>query len=278
MTTYALLSDIHANLEALEAVLQDIEKRNVDEIIVLGDVIGHGPNPRECWKIVSEIAKFILVGYNEQQIISGVKLKDDMLIWTVKKLRLLDSWDAFVHMAQNNEEQQSMRIYNGKTFVHAAPSNTTKEHIWPGHIQYFILHNEQLDRRLKSFMDEFTTPHGFFGHTHVPTVLTHYENHNIFDGQWNKELTFLGPNSIFFVPQGNIRIENLEDKRIFINPGSIGQSKDKDQRACYTIYNEQSVEFIRVDYDVAAVQNKIAKINIDREMRNHLCDLLQNAY
>lgn len=277
MTTYAILSDIHANLEALEAVLKDIDNRNVDEIIVLGDVLGHGPNPRECWKMVSEQAKFILVGHSEQQIISGAKLQDEMLAWTVKKLRLLDSWDAFVNMTQNNDEQQSMRIYNGKTFVHATPKSTT-EHIWPGHIEYFILYNEQLDKRLQNLMASFATAHGFFGHTHVPTVLTPYSNHRLFDAAWNKELTFIGPNSIFFVPEGNLRIENLDEKRIFINPGSVGQPRDKDQRACYAIYDEQSIEFIRIEYDVAAVQAKIAKINIDREVTNHLCDVLQKAY
>lgn len=70
MPRYALLSDIHATIEALEAVLIDIEKRNIDEILVLGDIIAYGPNPKECWEKIFDIAKLILIGNHEQEIIA----------------------------------------------------------------------------------------------------------------------------------------------------------------------------------------------------------------
>ncbi|WP_372371040.1 metallophosphoesterase [Candidatus Uabimicrobium sp. HlEnr_7] len=282
MPRYALLSDIHANIEALQNVLCDLEKRNIDEILVLGDVIGYGPNPKECWEKVYEVAKLILIGNHEQEIVAA----DDeftrgdakeMLNWTEKQLQGCGSWETFVKpITIENYPQYALHIYNEKTFVHAAPHAPTKQYIWPGYEGFYIIYNDQLDLRLQEFMSKFTTNHGFFGHTHVPTILTDYKNKLIFDieGTWNKEATFIGPNTIFFVPNGETRIENLHEKRIYINPGSVGQPRDGDSRACYAIYDETSIEFIRVEYDFTKTQEKIAKIPISKEARQRTIERL----
>ncbi|WP_372370611.1 metallophosphoesterase [Candidatus Uabimicrobium sp. HlEnr_7] len=279
MTKYAVLSDIHANLAALDVVLDDIDERNIEEIIVLGDVIGYGPSPRECWKEISEQATFILIGDHEQDVISNARPADEMAAWTAKKMKNLDSWDAFARMTKTNLTEHAQKIYEGNFFVHAAPKNTTKERIWPGYEDFYISYNSQLDKRLQGFMNDFPTDHGFFGHTHIPTVMTGYENCSIFDtgGPWNKELTFIGPNSIFYVPKGNTRIDNIEGKLVFINPGSVGQPKDGDNRACYAIYDENSIEFIRLEYDIEETKGKLEKLSVDKEITSHLSERLQKG-
>ena len=277
MPRYALLSDIHANIEALEAVLLDLEKRNIDEILVLGDIIGYGPNPRECWEKVHKIAKLILIGNHEQEIIApddeymGKDVKE-MLKWTEQQLQDCNTWKTFVKpITVENYTQYALRIYNEKTFVHAAAHSPTKQYIWPGYEGFYIIYNDQLDSRLLEFMSAFTTQHGFFGHTHVPTVLTYYKNKLIFDvqGTWNKEKTFIGPNSIFFVPQGEMRISGLANKYVYINPGSVGQPRDGNPRACYAIYDGSSIQFIRAEYNITTTQNKISQLPISNEIKKH---------
>ncbi|BBM82981.1 metallophosphoesterase family protein [Candidatus Uabimicrobium amorphum] len=282
MPRYALLSDIHANIEALQAVLADVEKRNVDEILVLGDIIGYGPDPKECWEKVCEVANVMLIGNHEQEIVAA---DDDytggdvkaMLKWTEQQLQNSSSWTEFIApITVENYPEYALKIYNGKTFVHAAAHSPTKQYIWPGYEGFYIIYNDQLDSRLLEFMSAFTTQHGFFGHTHVPTVLTYYRNKLIFDieGTWNKEMTFIGPNTIFFVPQGKMRIEDLADKHAYINPGSVGQPRDGDPRAAYAIYDDTSIEFIRVVYDFTKTQEKVSQLPVSEGIKKRTIDRL----
>src|ERR1041385_4158000 len=68
----AIISDIHGNLEALRAVLEDIDHLGIKDIICLGDVVGYGPEPRECLDIVQSIAKFTILGNHEEAVLSGI--------------------------------------------------------------------------------------------------------------------------------------------------------------------------------------------------------------
>ncbi len=281
---YALLADIHGNLEALESVLRDIDTANPDEIIILGDTIGYGPNPKECLKKASEIADLFLIGNHEAE---AIKPEDDLneeakeaLQWAEKQLTDLSEWQRIRdNIALQGCEKLALKGHDDRIFVHASPKNPIKQYIWPGHECQYIIYNGQIDQRLSEFMDEFARQHGFCAHTHVPAVLTEYQNQKIFDPyrcdiEWNRRDTFIGPNTLFFVPVGNVTLHGIEGKKVVINPGSIGQPRDGNPAASYALYDGNTVRFKRISYDFEKTGRKILDLPIKEETKRVLSERL----
>jgi predicted phosphodiesterase len=180
----AVLSDIHANLEALEAVLRDVDRQGPDRIAVLGDTIGYGPDPRACLERALEIADVLLVGNHEKELVDASDdLNDDAresLDWTAKELQ-----GVFEPVAErirdNGIAAEALKVVESRVYVHGAPADPVEQYIWPAHHCQYLVFNDQIDERLAEFLAQFSESHGFFGHTHAPAVLTSYENHAIFD-------------------------------------------------------------------------------------------------
>jgi predicted phosphodiesterase len=208
-----LISDIHGNLEALEVVLADIEKQGVQEIFCLGDIIGYGPNPRECIDRVMEHAKMTLLGNHDQGAMfdpDGFNIGAERAIfWTRDQLE--SPYDR-----ANNEKRweflgmlpRSHRL-DPFLFVHGSPRNPLSEYIFPEDI-----YNHRKMERLFQLVDQYC----FQGHTHVPGVFT-------------EGFQFYSPEEI----------ENeytLGDGKVMINVGSVGQPRDGDPRACYVILDD----------------------------------------
>ena len=224
---YAFLGDIHGNIEALEAVLKDIDIEKPDKIIVLGDTIGYGPNPRECLKKVYEEADIVLIGNHEKE---AIEPDDDMcgdaeeaLKWTAKELKGLNEWEEIKNLVKSDGYRRlALKKDDDRIYVHGTPRAPVQQYLWPGHESYYIQYNDQLDERLLEFMDEFTEKHGFNAHMHIPSILTAYENKGLFNVymDWNRKYTFIGPNAIFFVPVGDVIVEGIADKKVIINPRS----------------------------------------------------------
>jgi predicted phosphodiesterase len=289
---YAILSDIHSNLEALEAVLKDLHPQKPDKICVLGDTIGYGPNPRECLKKVHEIADVVLFGNHEKEAIfpQPYEMSSDAreaLDWNISQLQGFDVWEKIKKQAlEVGYKEMACKKNDSLLFVHASPEKPTVQYIWPGHDSHYIIFNDQIDRRLLDFLKQPEENHTFCGHTHAPSVLTFYKNKEIFDvpNSWNKRDTFIGPHTIFFVPQGNTlikkpRYENrhLVDMKMIINPGSVGQPRDGNRRASYAIYDGHSIQFRRVSYNLKKTQKKLAKISISPSLKKSLIQRLENG-
>ena len=235
----ALISDIHANLEALEAVLKDIESRRVDAIHCLGDVIGYGCNPRECLELVSRHCDIILQG-NHESVMLGLLGYDHLnqlakvsMNWTSNQItdQDLSIMEGF---------SMDARI-EGAYLVHASPYQPDQWH--------YILSSSEAEAGLKCLPE----PIGFFGHTHLPYT-------------WSISKAG-GCRS-----QVGHDFDADPDNRYLVNVGSVGQPRDNDPRSCYVVYDseEHEIRYHRVEYDIAATQEKMTAAETDKILINRL--------
>lgn len=282
---WAILSDIHANLEALEAVLADAAAQGAEKIAVLGDVIDYGPDPVACLERVSAAAEVWLVGNHEEEAVSpsGEQEASPILEWSLLQLEESAVWqDLRARIAASGAVELASRVEGTMHFVHASAARPTIQYVWPAHEVQYIVFNHHIDERLTTFLDEFTTLHGFNGHTHVPAVLTRYEHRKVLDPyqgvRRNHVHTFLGPNAIFFVPEGPCVVRDLAAVKMAINVGSVGQPRRLgDNRASYVLFDGVDLEFRRVEYSWIRTAAKLAAIPFDAEQRAELVERLERG-
>jgi len=227
VTRTAILSDIHGNLTALEAVLEDVEGQNVDRIVCLGDVIGYGPAPCECIDRVAEF-EFCVLGNHDSSALfdpEGFNVAAEQAIfWTRAQIECgSDGPDASRRRMQMICSLPRLVDEGNVLFVHGSPRGPTNEYVFPEDTQ-----------NLKKMEKLFSlVPHLCFqGHTHVPGVFT-------------TDLRFVRP-----VDTGAGYSTDDRRLRLMINVGSVGQPRDGDPRSCYVIFDEDRVEFRRVAYDI----------------------------
>jgi len=231
----AIISDIHSNLEALEAVLEDIQKRNVEQIYCLGDIVGYGPNPRECIEIVKQCG-IVLMGNHDEAVLFGAKdfnLRAEMAIeWTRKELtqnspdkaKAEEQWDYLKKLAEIHEEGDSL-------FAHGSPRKPLREYIFPRDVN---------DRRKISDIFSRIKSLCFVGHTHVPGIFT-------------EDMRYAHPSELY-------NIYMLDSRKTLFNVGSVGQPRDGNNEACYVTFDGDSVVFRRVPYDMEQTIQKIYAI------------------
>jgi predicted phosphodiesterase len=234
---FAIFSDIHANLEAMEAVFQDAEGRNVTHYVCLGDVVGYNANPHECVQRIREMECPIVKGNHDEQASLEESSRDfnelaeHAIEWTRENLTTEDK-----QWLRNLRLQRQVRDF---TIVHATLD--TPE-------QWGYVFNT-LDAGA-SFTYQHTTV-CFFGHTHVP-------------------MAFIRDDGVRRITFEQIRIDS--GRKYFINAGSTGQPRDGDWRAAYCIYDSEKnvVELHRVKYDLASAQSKIIKAGLPRLLAERL--------
>jgi diadenosine tetraphosphatase ApaH/serine/threonine PP2A family protein phosphatase len=223
-----VISDIHANYTALEAVLNDVSA--IDEVWCLGDLVGYGPDPNECINRLKNMSNLSCVVGNHDAALLG---QIDINTFN-RDARLSNEWTKSVITPQNLEFLHSLPekiIKESATLVHGSPRNPTWEYLMD-------LYTATIN------FNHFSTPYCFVGHTHLPISFLMKEDDNTQKISW--ELVSGDTNIIL----GN---------RMLINPGSVGQPRDQDARAAYAIFNtETSIwEAHRVAYDIASVQQRI---------------------
>ncbi len=229
----ALISDIHSNLESLTAVLADIRAQGIEEIYCLGDIVGYGPNPRECIDLVMK-CKVCLLGNHDQGALfdpEGFNTGAERAIfWTREKLENSNSpggnrrWDFLGELPRNHREGPFL-------FVHGSPRNPLNEYVFPEDI-----YNRRKMEKIFALVEKYA----FQGHTHVPGVFT-------------EDFRFLSPEEIDYQYR-------LGDGKVMINVGSVGQPRDGDPRACYVVLDDDLVLFRRVEYPVEETVRKIYAI------------------
>ncbi len=233
---YAIISDIHSNIEALGAVLDDIRGRGIEDIICLGDVVGYGPNPTECLDMIIKACRVCLLGNHDEAILRGAQ---NFNIWAREAI----DWtrDVLQQNGATTEDNKRRWKYiedmpltfrtNGLYFVHGSPRNPTIEYI----LKEDITHGnyQKMEEIFSSFEKVL-----FVGHTHTPCVIT-------------EDLEYIHPRD----SDGQYAYENKG--KIIVNVGSVGQPRDNDNRSCYTEITNNEVIFHRVQYDIQTVTNKI---------------------
>ena len=264
----AIISDIHGNLEALEAVIQDIRTQGIKEIYCLGDIIGYGPNPRECIDLVMKHCQVTILGNHDQAALfdpEGFNAGAERAIfWTRHMLESGDPagnerrWEFLGELPRMRREQDIL-------FVHGSARNPLNEYVFPEDI-----YNQRKMERIFGLVDR----HCFQGHTHIPGIFT-------------EDNTFQSPDEFGF------RWE-LGDKKMLCNVGSVGQPRDGNNQACYIVLHSSTgdatpansdptgtartqsrvIEYRRVSYDF---EKTIAKIYAIPELDNFLGDRLRDG-
>ncbi|MBL8849676.1 MAG: metallophosphoesterase family protein [Planctomycetaceae bacterium] len=244
----AIISDIHGNLEALEAVLADIQQQNVADIYCLGDILGYGPNPRECLDLVMQNCAATILGNHDQAALfdpEGFNAGAERAIFWTRQV--LESGDA-----RGNErrweflgELPRVRREENVLFVHGSARNPLNEYVFPEDI-----YNQRKMERIFALVDRYC----FQGHTHIPGIFL-------------ESLSFLSPEEV------DLRYELTGEKAV-MNVGSVGQPRDGDPRACYVLLDGQTVQYRRVPYDL---ERTIAKIYKIPELDNFLGDRLREG-
>lgn len=243
----AIISDIHGNLAALDAVLDHIRPQQVDEIFCLGDIVGYGPDPCECLDRVIENCTVCLLGNHDQGALfdpEGFNTGAERAIfWTREQLesardgddKVARRWDFLGELRRVHRDGQWL-------YVHGSPRNPVNEYVFPEDI-----YNQKKMEKLFGLIQQGC----FQGHTHVPGVFT-------------EDCHFMSPEEAGYVFQAG-------GVRFMINVGSVGQPRDGDPRSCYVVQEDDKVTFHRVEYDVSKTQNKIYSIP---ELDNFLGDRL----
>lgn len=277
----AILSDVHANLEALEAVLRDVDAFKPDVVAVLGDVINYGPNPRECLTLVAVHADILIAGNHEKEAAQPEpdELEDDareMLDWTLSQIRGLRSWERLAASIRRDGPLAAQHRMDDLHFMHASAQRPFQQYVWPGHPQHHLQLNQQLDSYLTDLLAGFDARHSFVGHTHVPAVLMSYADRALcpMHPDWNRRLTFVGPRSIFWVPSGDCTLQGIAEAKLVINPGSVGQPRDNDPRASWALYDGERVVFRRVPYDLQTTQGKLHSLPLAQRTRSFFAERL----
>jgi predicted phosphodiesterase len=241
----AIISDIHSNYEALSAVFDDLERRGCEQVVCLGDVIGYGPEPDRCLDMVAEKVDVTLMGNHDYAVLyepSNFNVgAESACYWTRQFLENYEDtqrrnrwWDLLGAMSAKHTIPSTDLDIPELAFVHGSPRRPINEYVFPDDIY-------NAPGKLQGSFDRFKGL-CFVGHTHVPGCF------------------FLEPPD-FYNPEDLDGEYILEpDKKVLINVGSVGQPRDRDPRASYAIFDEDVVRFIRVDYDVEAVMEKVRNI------------------
>ena len=225
---YAIIGDIHANLAAFTAVLDDIERRGrVEKVWCLGDIVGYGPDPHECIELLCQTNHVCVAGNHDWAAIGKVdtaEFNPDAAAachWTAQQLSSTDV-DYLKNLPLTIEEGDF-------TLVHGSP----REPIWE-----YLISTGIAKENFTYFGSQFC----LVGHSHVPLVFGYSESGACSSSQFLPEIKLaLGRN------------------RLIINPGAVGQPRDGDPRASYAIYDSEigQVRLYRVPYDIRATQDRM---------------------
>lgn len=229
----AILSDVHANLEALEVVLADVRRRECDRILCLGDFVGYGPNPNECVDLLSPLlAGRNVAGNHDWAAVGKLDITffnpyaQEAILWTQQALR--PSVQQYLTALPTEWSQDGPLPFLA---VHASPRNPIEEYV-----QFDLVARENFQARPFSLC--------FIGHTHIPWVF-------IAAGDALQSHPFLADEEVRFDPAF----------RYLINVGSVGQPRDGDPRASYAVLDLEAaaVRLVRLDYPLERTQEKILR-------------------
>jgi diadenosine tetraphosphatase ApaH/serine/threonine PP2A family protein phosphatase len=241
----AIISDLHSNREALEAVFADIRRRGLTDLVCLGDVIGYGPDPEFCVDLVRGHARWCLMGNHDEALfrdasdfnphargaIAYTRRRMQPRWWSSSETRA--RWKWLKNLPLKRQEGRFL-------FVHGSPRDPVRE---------YVLSTDGLlnPDKLRAIFEAFEGV-GVAGHTHQP-------------GLHDESLAF---RSLEGAPELTLPLE--AGRRYYVNVGSTGQPRDGDNRACYAVLEEHQVTWYRIEYDFRATQEKILRTGVLSEI------------
>ncbi len=250
----AILSDIHGNLEALQAVLADADAQGVQVIYCLGDIVGYGPNPVECVDHAMRFRVNVLGNHDHGALFDPIGfngLAERAIFWTRDQLekpagprqQREDRWAFLAERPGSHRDEHGL-------FVHGSARSPLSEYVFPEDV-----FNQRKMERIFALVERCC----FQGHTHVPGIFTEQPAGNRY--------RFASPDEC-----GDSHI--LDGRKTLINVGSVGQPRDGDWRACYILLDGDRVTFRRVEYDV---DRTVRKIHEEPQLDNLLGDRLRTG-
>ncbi|HLC19154.1 MAG TPA: metallophosphoesterase family protein [Thermodesulfobacteriota bacterium] len=238
---YAIISDIHSNLEALGAFLEKTEELGVEKTVCLGDIVGYNANPNECIEIIRERKMECVMGNHDSRA-SGLEEPTDFnhmaaeaVLWTRDKL------------TEKNRE-----------FLKGLPRSIDVDkkflavHGWVNSTDMYIFGARDAQTNFELMRAHSERNLCFFGHTHVS--MTYIE----------------ADSSVGFTVDSPVKVE--KGRNYLINPGGLGQPRDRDPRAAFAVYDTRAleVEFYRVEYDIQTTAEKILAAGLSPRLAERL--------
>jgi diadenosine tetraphosphatase ApaH/serine/threonine PP2A family protein phosphatase len=241
---YLILSDIHANLDALDAVLDAAPRDSYDRLLVLGDLVGYGANPNEVVDRIFDLAPDVLIRGNHDKVAAGLEDTEAFNYLAAQAVR----WTRESLTPENRDRIAA--LVAGPVMVDARVEVC---HGTPFDEDVYIFEMEDAVQAL----DAAERPLCFFGHTHVPVVFER-------DGD---RLGVIGPDLDKRLP-----VAIRPNRRHLVNPGSVGQPRDGDPRAAFATFDSErsEVELRRVVYPSDAAQRKIVEAGLPESLADRL--------
>jgi len=241
---HALISDIHGNLEALEAVLEHIDAQGIERIVCLGDLVGYGPDPEAVVDLVRERCEWCLSGNHDYALLTQAihfnPVAKQAIDCTRERMEprgqstaeVTERWEYLQGLLLTKQEDDCL-------YVHGSPRDERNEYI-TAHDTYF----GPTDKLLEVF--DMVPRLLFIGHTHRPGIIT-------------PDFEFVRPQDFDF------ELNVGDGRKYIINVSSVGQPRDGDSRTCYATLDRDVVRFHRLDYDYQTTMGKIFDLpGVDR--------------
>lgn len=227
-----VISDIHANLTALKAVITDAGE--FEAVWFLGDLVGYGPDPNECIELLRSQPNLVALTGNHDAATLKKLSTDSFNSEARRAVRWTQRQISKENLAYLGGLPAKVQVSDDVTLAHGSP----RQPIWE-----YILNTRSATENFYFF----ETPYCFVGHTHLPSIFKFSENDSDAD---------------LFVPLENSPFSMYS--RMIINPGSVGQPRDRDPRAAYVLFDAEKdeIEFRRVEYDVNQVQERMREADL----------------
>ncbi len=239
---FAIISDVHSNLEALNSVLERIDSIGVDSIVSLGDMVGYNADPNRCIELIRKRDIRCILGNHDSRV-CGFEEPDNFnpvartaLLWTRQNIT-----DDNLEYLKTLPRQLTFN------------DNALAVHGWINNTDMYILSQSDAMANFKLLeMEEYRYRLCFFGHTHIM-------------------ITYAMKEMVIF-PAMEESVKLLDEAYYLVNPGSVGQPRDYDPRASFLIYNsdEREIKFFRTDYDIDKCRSKIIKAGLPNSLAERL--------
>lgn len=248
-----VLSDIHANLAALETVLAHTRDA-YDELWCLGDIVGYGPRPNECVACIREAATLCVPGNHDLAVLNQLDMRqfNDMartaILWTRAELAQDNAdWLAQLEPVPVSLPDKSLLA------THGSPRDPVSEYML------------DLDTAYENWL-RFSEQYCLVGHTHLPAIFR-LRRHETGEGSHEAQMEQLKPESGM-----TLALQPNTDHRVILNPGSVGQPRDKDNRASFAILDSQDMTWCyeRIAYPIELTQAQMQEANLPRILIDRL--------
>jgi predicted phosphodiesterase len=232
----AIISDLHSNLEAVTAVFREIDRREIREVYCLGDIVGYGPDPGPVIEIVRQRCSMVLRGNHDEALFRGaddfnpiarqaLEANRELIRPGFLKPAIRRLWWMYLRDLRESEQQGDF------LFVHGSPRDPIREYVMKADVMFSANKLEEIFRLIPRY--------AFGGHTHQPGVFLEGDGHR--------------------TPEEVGGRFSLDATKAFVNVGSVGQPRDGNPLACFVVLDQGTIEWVRVEYDIQQVQDKIRR-------------------